>query len=726
MEPQPLFHASSKKKNLKLIDFLGDYSSVVVAGKGGSLSFLHFLPRFKTETIKVTQNAITALKIYKEQKDILIGDLSGNLMLVTISEQKKYKETKKHYGKINDIAISPLVPLIATGANDGTVKLFKYPELSLLGTMQGNKLWISSVQFVNNGKYIVTTSNDRKIRIYDVSSYQLIEILPELPCIPTCFSICPLQRSMFIGLMRGTIVELNTKGDIIESFCPHKSVVTSISIHPNGRFLLTSSDDSRICLIDIERCESVMTLEAHHSHVSKVCWCDDGIHFASCDFDGRVLIWTLPSIEKFSIEVLTPKKSAAIKQVSPIIPHKRESKISKIFDENDDTADRDEEITNNISDLLPGFPPPFGSCDDDDFMDRNAVNNYMNSREVDFAMYHERDGNNVFKHDEREYQYTHLSVSDDEPEDTHPLSDFHNNRLRISTSDEGFNYDGELGSDARRDYTGDYDYYYDEEYRLTPQPTEECIQYLGYGSFMDKDGFKRIDDDSNEFNSNYYANDTEAFLQNNLHFTVQGDRIRPQFYHDVYTHLNEYDLEEEDIIRSDSNTYSSSTEEEEAEVKTFDAIDRKIFKGESSSSSSGDETGSSIVVERITSVEGEGVSFQKISGEMLQTDQNHSGNKTISQLASSSNTVVDDEDCDDLFIPIDMSTLPPKEDATKNLGSHIQSHRILGILQQMNYQIEILNHTAHEMQRRAEIIQKDIDMLFEANGLDRQNIKLKK
>ena len=50
-------------------------------------------------------------------------------------------------------------------------------------------------------------------------------------------------------------------------------------------------------------------------------------------------------------------------------------------------------------------------------------------------------------------------------------------------------------------------------------------------------------------------------------------------------------------------------------------------------------------------------------------------------------------------------------------GSHAEPKRILSVLQQITSQLELLNHASEGMMRRAEIIQKSINQLYQKNNL---------
>lgn len=297
MGPDPIFHALANHPPLKMVEFLGSCNKIVVAGKSGYLDFLTFEPRFSMTCLKVTKTAITCMKLDTKTGIVAVGDKNGNLILVSPDHQSILKSAQKHNGTINDIAINPESNIIVTASNDRSVRFFKIPELTLLSSIQLHPGWVTSVDYISNGKQIITSCNDRKIRIFNAQTHSLLRIIQNIPSIPTAVCSDFKTKSIYVGMIDGSVHNINRKGQIKKSFQPHKSVVTSVKIHEDQQLMLTSSDDSRLCVFDLKQNALAMTLEAHHIHVSRVSWCQDGIHFASCDRNGHVFIWEMPPVD---------------------------------------------------------------------------------------------------------------------------------------------------------------------------------------------------------------------------------------------------------------------------------------------------------------------------------------------------------------------------------------------------------------------------------------------
>lgn len=295
MEPELIFHAMATHPPLKVIDFLDDNTEIFVGGQSGILTFIRFAPRYNSSQIKVSNTTIICIKYDKTSKIIVVGDKNGYIYLISPDHKSILKSTKQHQQQINDIALSPDGNMLVTASNDRAVKFFTFPELKLITSNQGHKSWVTSVVYTSNGKKIITAASDRKVRIWGAKTHKLYQIFEDLPSVPTYILQHPEKVMYFIGFINGQVGLYDNTTKLVKLWAPHKSVVTSLNYDPHSNTLLSSSDDSTLCVIDCKANKMVMTLEAHHSHVAKVSWCNDGKHFASCDSSGRILVWEMPN-----------------------------------------------------------------------------------------------------------------------------------------------------------------------------------------------------------------------------------------------------------------------------------------------------------------------------------------------------------------------------------------------------------------------------------------------
>lgn len=82
-----------------------------------------------------------------------------------------------HLDSVTDVAFSPDSSLIASSSADGTVRLWRANDGSLLFTLEGHTDSVKSVSFSPNGTLLVSGSDDRTARIWRVSDGSLVRVL---------------------------------------------------------------------------------------------------------------------------------------------------------------------------------------------------------------------------------------------------------------------------------------------------------------------------------------------------------------------------------------------------------------------------------------------------------------------------------------------------------------------------------------------------------------------
>lgn len=191
-------------------------------------------------------------------------------------------------------------------------------------TFSGHENWIDSIDFSSDGKYIVTASRDKTIRVWDIYAGTCIRIIRETWKVK-------IRRVIFFGTgIGGEMVELgysmdrkvaissdgryiaspsyDKEGNIrVWSLADQgrerkikgvKGDVDLISLSPTGKYLLTSAgyDDNYILrLWDVESETCIRCFEGHLEQVTAVTFSPNEKYLVSASDDKSIRLWDVES-----------------------------------------------------------------------------------------------------------------------------------------------------------------------------------------------------------------------------------------------------------------------------------------------------------------------------------------------------------------------------------------------------------------------------------------------
>jgi WD40 repeat protein len=141
-------------------------------------------------------------------------------------------------------------PLIASGHDDGIIRLWEANQTKLLGELRGHQHSISALAFHPGGRILASGGEDKIIRLWDVE-----------------------------------------KGTLCGTLMGHTDRIPALVWMPDGKQLISAGWDTTARVWDVDTCEPVILLNSHAAQVHNLAVSPDGCWVACVDSAHTVHIW---------------------------------------------------------------------------------------------------------------------------------------------------------------------------------------------------------------------------------------------------------------------------------------------------------------------------------------------------------------------------------------------------------------------------------------------------
>ena len=206
--------------------------------------------------------------------------------------------------KAIDISCDSL--LIATGADDKTVKIIGVNDKKLQANLLGHSNWVKTVRFSRDALLVASGSDDRTLKLWDIYKKKLVHDFKsgEHKGAVNCVRFHPdnscLATACFDGKVR--LFDVRSK-QLVQSYKEHDRPATCLSFHPSGNFLASTAYDNTIRIYDLRIGETLFTLKAHESAVMSCCFSTFGDYLATGGFDSTIVLWKTNLEQYMNIDV---------------------------------------------------------------------------------------------------------------------------------------------------------------------------------------------------------------------------------------------------------------------------------------------------------------------------------------------------------------------------------------------------------------------------------------
>ena len=274
-------------------------SNLLIVGFSTGIFGLWEMPEFgNIHTLSISQEKISSVAISPSGEWLAFGARRLGQLLVWEWQSESYiLKQQGHYFDMNTLSYAPDGQTIATGGDDGKVKVWSTHSGFCFVTFSEHTAPISAVSFAKHGHVLFSASLDGTLRAYDLVRYRNFRIFTSpSPVQFSCLAVDPSGEVVAAGSTDSFEIYLWSvqTGKLLDVLAGHEGPISSLAFSPSGaNQLVSGSWDRNIRVWNVfGRSRAVEPLSLN-SDVLAVAIRPDGKELAASTLDGQITFFDI-------------------------------------------------------------------------------------------------------------------------------------------------------------------------------------------------------------------------------------------------------------------------------------------------------------------------------------------------------------------------------------------------------------------------------------------------
>ncbi len=250
-------------------------------------------------------------------KVLATGDDDGTVRIWNTATHRQSGQPLSIGDPVESVAFSPDGTILATGGDDGTVQFWNTATHRPSGQSLDARDTVTAMAFSPDGATLAIVTVDGTTRLWDVKAHTG-HLLTAPASAVTSVAFSPDSKILATGSDDGTARLWNVASRRQEARPFHlgpNNLVNAVAFSPDGTTLATGSDDGTVRLWNVATRHQIGPSFGSHSSVHAVAFSPDGTILATGGSDGTARLWSVASHHEVG-QPLTPGPASTINAVA--------------------------------------------------------------------------------------------------------------------------------------------------------------------------------------------------------------------------------------------------------------------------------------------------------------------------------------------------------------------------------------------------------------------------
>jgi periodic tryptophan protein 2 len=271
-------------------------SRLLVVGFSTGVFGLWEMPEFtNVHMLSISQEKISSVAISPSGEWLAFGAKKLGQLLVWEWQSESYVlKQQGHYFDMNTLSYSPDGQHVATGGDDGKVKVWNSTSGFCFVTFSEHSATVSAVDFAKQGQVLFSASLDGTVRAFDLVRYRNFRTFTSpTPVQFASLAVDPSGEVVAAGSIDSFEVFLWSvqTGKLLDILTGHDGPVTALAFSPTGNFLASGSWDKSVRVWTVYGRSGAVEPFMLSSDVLALAFRPDGNELAAATLDGQIAFW---------------------------------------------------------------------------------------------------------------------------------------------------------------------------------------------------------------------------------------------------------------------------------------------------------------------------------------------------------------------------------------------------------------------------------------------------